>query len=241
MFFFQTGYWKGTGVYQKIPEADNSLESEHLEEKYEDAETYNNTDQDTVVAKSSEENLVQINSENSNLKASTSIENHSEERSREVYGDNVNDHVETFENSQRETVKKSVSFRQNGSKNPKTEKLSFPLKGEGDGSRQFFLELSNDNDDNDVEKDSLDEDEGEEQDNVGTVRDVTVANKQKSGACWDIEMSGVKGAGTGKMSKRMQALRQARTQSIGERYVPPKVLVSANQIAERKVLDLKRW
>lgn len=60
----------------------------------------------------------------------------------------------------------------------------------------------------------------------------------KTGASWDIDFSA---GNSGKPSKRLQALKQARTQCSGERYDPPKVMVSANQIAQRKVLDLKRW
>ena len=67
-----------------------------------------------------------------------------------------------------------------------------------------------------------------------------VKHSGKTSASWDIDLTSGK-TGSGKPSKRILALKQARTQSSGERYVPPKVMVSANQIAQRKVLDLKRW
>ena len=71
--------------------------------------------------------------------------------------------------------------------------------------------------------------------------DFTFESKLKATSeSWDIEVSGFS-SGTKKPSKRAEALRNARTQHDGEDYVPPRVLATANQIAQRKVLDLKRW
>ena len=69
----------------------------------------------------------------------------------------------------------------------------------------------------------------------------TFASKLKATSeLWDIEVSSLS-SGKKPSTKRAEALKNAKTQHDGEIYVPPKALVSANQIAQRKVLDLKRW
>ena len=70
--------------------------------------------------------------------------------------------------------------------------------------------------------------------------DFTFASKLKAtSASWDVEISSF--SSSKKPSKRAEALKNARTQHEGEVYTLPKVLASVNQIAQRKVLDLKRW
>lgn len=58
-------------------------------------------------------------------------------------------------------------------------------------------------------------------------------------ASWDIEVSAF--SSSRKPTKRAEALKNARIQRQEEVYIPPRVLSSASQIAQRKVLDLKRW
>ena len=69
--------------------------------------------------------------------------------------------------------------------------------------------------------------------------DIDSTNQKATGAAWDIAVGDF--SKSKKPSKRAEALRSARHQTFGEPYIPPKVLASASQIAQRKVLDLKRW
>ena len=69
--------------------------------------------------------------------------------------------------------------------------------------------------------------------------DIDSTNQKATGAAWDIAVGDF--SKSKKPSKRAEALRSARHQTFGEPYIPPKVLTSASQIAQRKVLDLKRW
>ena len=69
--------------------------------------------------------------------------------------------------------------------------------------------------------------------------DIDSTNQKATGAAWDIAIGDF--SKSKKPTKRAEALRSARHQTFGEPYIPPKVLASASQIAQRKVLDLKRW
>ena len=69
--------------------------------------------------------------------------------------------------------------------------------------------------------------------------DIDSSNQKATGAAWDIAVGDF--SKSKKPSKRAEALRSARHQTFGEPYIPPKVLASVSQIAQRKVLDLKRW
>ena len=177
---------------------------------------------------------------NGHLTASTSVESADGSTYYDARSAGAIDRVQMVESRQRQSIRKAVSWqaadmvKENAVNETRAGKLcGASADKEDDGGRSFFLELAKDN--IDVERDSLEEDNDEDDEYEGVAR----VAKKGTGACWDIDVSA--GKGSSKNSKRLQALRQARTRNIGEKYLPPKVLVSANQIADRKVLDLKRW
>ena len=147
--------------------------------------------------------------------------------------DDMNERRERFQDFNRDTVKKSVSWESSALEQPVTKENDSILTSSEENSRNMKLDLNL----NEAKISDINSNRAE----PVISPDPVLANENDASASWEIEMSGAKSTSNGKPSKRLLALSQARAQKTGEKYIPPRVLVSCNQIAQRKVLDLKRW
>lgn len=142
---------------------------------------------------------------------------------------------EVSENAEKDHMKKKVTWGSKLSDNNTSidefEQLE-PLVLKGDGDRPTNLDL---NLNEKVDKVDLFTPEGNS-DESSMASEFTIEKYVPTS--WEIDCGKPPSS---KQSKRLEALKQARSRSSRERYTPPKVMVSANQIAQRKVLDLKRW
>ncbi|WAR27569.1 BIVM-like protein [Mya arenaria] len=245
------GYWKGTGVYQKIPIEEGKEDVPKIDrEKEEDA---NSDDSKSELLESSDKTDDKEQSSCTvadNLTASTSNSSSvlQDGLSSTIDDEYATERVEAFEKTIKKTVTWNTTAEENAINENKAEKLQVSsLQSEHDGSGEscrphdLFLDLDNNKD---IEEDSLEEDD----DNADETSPKGLFKSGKAGASWEVELGNersriavARSGLDGKLNKRLQALTQARSQNSGERYIPPRVLVSANQIAQRKVLDLKRW
>ncbi|XP_052784533.1 basic immunoglobulin-like variable motif-containing protein isoform X2 [Mya arenaria] len=244
-------YWKGTGVYQKIPIEEGKEDVPKIDrEKEEDA---NSDDSKSELLESSDKTDDKEQSSCTvadNLTASTSNSSSvlQDGLSSTIDDEYATERVEAFEKTIKKTVTWNTTAEENAINENKAEKLQVSsLQSEHDGSGEscrphdLFLDLDNNKD---IEEDSLEEDD----DNADETSPKGLFKSGKAGASWEVELGNersriavARSGLDGKLNKRLQALTQARSQNSGERYIPPRVLVSANQIAQRKVLDLKRW
>ena len=232
-----SGYWKGT--YKKVPEEEETSNiNSKTEDKQETEETHDaRADSQNEAVKSQDEEVLEKLFSADRLEDSEEVDDemlaadlkHSLELSNETFerierlcqesSAEVTERAETFENPVRTTVKKQVTWESNVKDNSLAENR---LNEEKDFERDRNFNLAN----------------HFEVEDTGS-GDTVLTNQKVTGASWDVEISGF--APSKKPTKRSEALKNARTQQTGEIYSPPKVLVSTNQIAQRKILDLKRW
>ncbi|KAL4220180.1 hypothetical protein ACF0H5_020588 [Mactra antiquata] len=217
------GYWKGTGVYEKVPIEDSKEEepSVSLETKT-DSNKLDNED-DKINNELIAESVATI--------VNTDIGN-KDFHDRADLDDNFIERKEVFENSDKEFVKKRVTWELKLADTDFNPAEADTVKSDGERPAHLDLNLNEK-----LYKDDLFTPEADS-DNESPLATGDSLEK-KVPTSWDIEITGK--PPSAKQSKRLEALKTARTRSTGEKYIPPKVLVSANQIAERKVLDLKRW
>ncbi|XP_052216537.1 basic immunoglobulin-like variable motif-containing protein isoform X2 [Dreissena polymorpha] len=245
-----SGYWRGTGVYKKVPieeKKSDDVSQEATGEGSDDSKSKLITDEnaeDSNKNKLAADNSEKDCDENDKMQASTSTDLSTLQKKIDKLIENATERVESFENSLQENMKKSVSWKtkqtisiEKGASNSEDVKLVDSESGQGDGKsenpKNLFLDLGHLDPDpaDDIEEDSLDEEE----------ESSSAIKGDSKCAAWEVDVSSHTESYSGLNSKRLEALNRARAQKTGEAYLPPRVLVSTNQIAQRKVLDLKRW
>jgi hypothetical protein len=230
-----SGYWRGTGVYKKIPLEDSNkdLDSQNASGDQDDsskAETKLLDDTDDKIDPA-------CSSDKADVVSNDLIERRHETK---CTSDNFSVSTTFTDRIEYKRTEKVLTLESSEAENTlnenKAERLQ-SLGGSGDGGRFNNLDLKL-NEELPAVNNFLPDEEGNSEDESPLTTEPSIENT--GGASWDIDFNEGKLPG-GKTSSRLEALKRARTQHSGEKYVPPKVLVSANQIAQRKVLDLKRW
>lgn len=226
-------YWRGTGVYKKVAIEENKSEADDQDTKTEKEEGDDSKEKLLTDGNNDETEGDYLDGLEEKIDSQRNVEVEAQ-RLIENIEKTLADSIEPFENAAKDRVKK-VTWEITEAENTINEDKAVRLQSLKDsGHRPINLDL-NLNEKVVVGKKFLPDDSSSENESPIAIDN---RNSGKAGASWDIDFLAGK---TGQPSKRLQALKQARTQGSGERYVPPKVMVSANQIAQRKVLDLKRW
>jgi ElaB/YqjD/DUF883 family membrane-anchored ribosome-binding protein len=240
-FFVLSGYWRGTGVYKKVAIEENKSDQDDITQQ--DANPEKDADGDIKEKLISNEESTEDDKKEDIEKILNDLNDLVDQETDFLQvlrdsSENSTERVESFKDTTKDRLKK-VSWETTEAENTINEDKAtrlhcMSLNSEDARPNNLDLNLNEKISEvtNFLPADSSSEDESP----LAT----DVMHSGKTGASWDIDITGGQ-TGSGKQSKRMLALKQARTQSTGERYVPPKVMVSANQIAQRKVLDLKRW
>ncbi|XP_053404168.1 basic immunoglobulin-like variable motif-containing protein isoform X2 [Mercenaria mercenaria] len=234
-------YWRGTGVYKKVPLEENKSD---IDANTQDANSEKDADGDVKEELVSNEASLKDDNKGKELDHIGDKLSELSDQETDVLqalrntGENVTEGVESFKSATKDRLKKvtwEMTDAENTINEDKAERLhSLSLKSDDDRPNNLDLNLNEKIPE--IKKFLPGDSSSEDESPLAT----EATNSGKAGASWDIDITAGT-SGSSKPSKRLQALKRARTQGCGERYVPPKVMVSANQIAQRKVLDLKRW
>lgn len=224
------GYWRGTGVYQRV-EGDASQDASSRDESGQPDEEVN---KDLVGSIKSDSEVIcktEVSEANNDLfegKTDSKCPNEIDRVERFDCHQNVSALDSSVEeNTLNENKAEALQSQSHENTSDRLATLDVNLNEKTKTVDHFLPEESNSEDD-------------ESSFATGSTVTTKTSNHNAEGASWDIDLSECQ-VPAKKLTKRLEALKQARTQHTADKYVPPKVLVSASQIAQRKVLDLKRW
>ncbi|XP_060573480.1 basic immunoglobulin-like variable motif-containing protein isoform X2 [Ruditapes philippinarum] len=234
-------YWRGTGVYKKVAIEENKSDQDDITQQ--DANPEKDADGDIKEKLISNEESTEDDKKEDIEKILNDLNDLVDQETDFLQvlrdsSENSTERVESFKNTTIDRLKK-VSWETTEAENTINEDKATRLHCmslNSEDARPNNLDLNLNEKISEVKNFLPADTSSEDESPLAT----DVMHSGKTGASWDIDITGGQ-TGSSKPSKRMLALKQARTQRAGERYVPPKVMVSANQIAQRKVLDLKRW